>query len=61
MTTNEDELKRLQTEVALLRGDFNALTRQVIRINTKLIAHERERILDRDRLRHRLVNASRQV
>jgi len=54
MNTDE-ELKRLRTEVALLRGDFNALTRQVVRINTKLIQNERETLLNNDRLRHRTV------
>ena len=53
----EDEIKRLRTEIALLRGDFNALTRQVVRINTKLIQNERESILHNDRLRHRTVGS----
>lgn len=52
---SENEIKRLRTEVALLRGDFNALTRQVVRINTKIIQNERETILHNDRLRHRTV------
>ena len=55
--SSENDIKRLRTEVALLRGDFNALTRQVVRINTKIIQNERENILHNDRLRHRTVGA----